>query len=103
MEKHEVMIVANYSQESWLTFDEVCRICNISSDALHELIAYEIIRPRQSTQGDLLFNLVDLHRTKTALRLQRDLEVNIAGVALVLDLLDELEELRAEAKFFDRG
>ena len=29
---------------------------------------------------------------KTALRLQHDLEVNLAGVALVLDLLEQLHE-----------
>jgi len=100
MVKHEVMIIANYSQESLLTFDELCTICNISADRLHELIAYGIIRPKQTSQGHWLFNLVDLQRTRTALRLQRDLEVNTAGVAVVLDLLDELEELRAQAKFF---
>jgi chaperone modulatory protein CbpM len=28
------------------------------------------------------------------MRLQRDLEMNLAGVALALDLLDEIESLR---------
>ena len=99
MVKHEIVVIANYSQESLFTFDEMCEICNTSTDAINELIAYEIIHPKQASQGQWIINIADLQRAKTALRLQRDLEVNLAGVALVLDLLDELEELRAQTNF----
>ena len=37
-----------------------------------------------------------LRRTRMALRLERDLEINLAGVALALELLDELQRLRRE-------
>jgi chaperone modulatory protein CbpM len=30
------------------------------------------------------------------MRLQRDLGINLAGVALAIDLLDEIEDLRAQ-------
>lgn len=99
MVKHEIMIIANYTEESWLTLDELCESCNLSSDIINQLIAYEIIHPQQ-LQGQQIFSINDLQRVKTALRLQRDLEVNIAGVALALDLLNELEELRAQMKFY---
>jgi chaperone modulatory protein CbpM len=36
-----------------------------------------------------------------ALRLKRDLGVNIAGAALAIDLLEELEELRARLQRFE--
>jgi chaperone modulatory protein CbpM len=36
-----------------------------------------------------------MHRATVSLRLQRDLGVNLAGVALALQLLDEVEALRA--------
>ena len=35
-------------------------------------------------------------RARTALRLQRDLEINLPGVALALELLEELDRLRRE-------
>ena len=35
-----------------------------------------------------------LRRARIALRLERDLGINVAGVALVLELLEELEQLR---------
>jgi chaperone modulatory protein CbpM len=35
-------------------------------------------------------------RSRKALRLQRDLEINIPGLAVTLDLLDEVDSLRAQ-------
>jgi chaperone modulatory protein CbpM len=39
-----------------------------------------------------------LRRARRALRLERDLELNLAGVALALDLMDEIEQLRREIR-----
>jgi chaperone modulatory protein CbpM len=41
------------------------------------------------------FSGTHLRRATVALRLQRDLGVNLAGAALALELLDELDTLRA--------
>jgi chaperone modulatory protein CbpM len=40
---------------------------------------------------------------RSALRLQRDLGVNLAGIALALDLMEELDNLRAELKKMQHG
>jgi len=40
------------------------------------------------------FSGTALRRTRLALRLERDLELNLAGVALALDLMEEVERLR---------
>ncbi|MBX3709076.1 MAG: MerR family transcriptional regulator [Gammaproteobacteria bacterium] len=102
MTKHELMIITNYSQEN-LSFDELCEICRISPDVIYELISYDIIHPKQPLkQEQWKFNVDELRRIKTALRLQHDLEVNLAGVALVLDLLDEINELRHRAEFLEK-
>jgi len=37
-----------------------------------------------------------LRRARLALRLERDLELNLAGVALALELIEELQRLRRE-------
>ena len=41
------------------------------------------------------------HRVTVAVRLQRDLGINLAGVALALQLLDEVESLRARLREFE--
>jgi len=102
MVKHEIKIIADYSQETSLTLDELCDICSISSDVIRDLIAYDIIHPQTENQNQWVFNLVEFQRVKTVLRLQHDLDVNFAGAALALDLLDEIEELRAHAALLER-
>lgn len=42
------------------------------------------------------FSGKSLRRARSAHRLQRDLGLNLAGIALVLDLMDELEVLLAQ-------
>jgi chaperone modulatory protein CbpM len=42
------------------------------------------------------FSGAALRRARIALRLERDLGVNLPGVALALDLLEELQRLRRE-------
>jgi chaperone modulatory protein CbpM len=42
-----------------------------------------------------------LRRARIAMRLQRDLELNLVGVALALDLMDEIQRLRREIR--ERG
>ena len=102
MVKHELLIIADYSEDSSLTLQELCEVCNISADIIHDLMAYDIIHPTCSAEQQWVFGLTELRRIKTALRLQHDLELNLAGVALVLDLLDEVEELRARADILER-
>jgi chaperone modulatory protein CbpM len=44
------------------------------------------------------FHGAEVRRARIALRLERDLGINVAGVALVLELLEELEQLRRERR-----
>ena len=44
------------------------------------------------------FSGTQVRRARIALRLERDLGVNAAGVALALELLEELERLRRERR-----
>lgn len=102
MEKTELIIVVDYSQDSALTMDELCDALNIPSEFVNDLIEYEIIHPQGSSQADWTFDLIQLNRIKTALRLQRDLEVNLAGIAVVLDLLEDMEKLRERMQLLER-
>ena len=95
MAKKELIIVADYSQQEPLTLEDLCRICNISADFIQDLVDYDIIHGANEIE-ERLFDMQELQRIQTAIRLQRDLEVNLPGVALALELLEELEELRAQ-------
>ena len=51
--------------------------------------------PAGDSPEDWRFGGESLRRARLALRLSRDLEINPSGVALALDLLDEIASLRA--------
>ena len=86
------MVVTQDTEQTYLSLQELSDICHLSPDKIHLFIEYEIIRPQGHHEEEWMFDLLQLKRMKTALRLQHDLEVNLAGVALVLDLLEQLHE-----------
>ena len=102
MAKKGVVIIADYSETHPVSFDELCEICNLTSDIIDSLIEYEIIHPEGKRPAEWEFDMTQLQRVKTAMRLRRDLEVNFAGIALVLDLLDQMEEMRTQIELLER-
>lgn len=77
-----------------LTLTELSGVCRVHEEQIIELVEEGIIEP-DIQQQDWVFPSTQLRRIGRAVRLQRDLEINAAGVALALDLLEEIEELRA--------
>ncbi len=82
-------------EHTLLTLDELCRACATHSGFIVELVEEGIICPQGPVPGEWRFAGPQLRRAGIALRLQRDLGVNLAGAALALQLLDEVEALRA--------
>lgn len=80
-----------------LSLRELCQDCGVHAETVMRLVEYGVIAPRGhtpgSSPGQWLFVGADLIRVKRAMRLQRDLAVNLAGVALSLELLDEIDAL----------
>lgn len=77
-----------------LTLTELSGACRVREEQIIELVDEGVIEP-EVQQREWIFPSTELRRAGRAVRLQRDLEINAAGVALVLDLLEEIEELRA--------
>lgn len=54
-----------------------------------------VLSPQGTSPEDWRFGGDSLRRAKTAAHLTHDLELNVPGVALALELLDEITKLRA--------
>lgn len=93
MNKEQVLI--GMLIEERVSFKEVCHQYNIPQDLLIEMMEHGIFSPTTSKEEHYL-SPHDLQRMESAFRLHRDLEINLPGVALALELLDELERLRKE-------
>ncbi len=80
------------------TLAELSRICQIDIALVVELVDEGVLTPSGDDADRWLFGGTTLRRVRKALRLTRDLELNAASAALVLDLLDEIEILRARLR-----
>jgi chaperone modulatory protein CbpM len=83
--------------EPMLTLDGLCRACAVQTEFVMAMLEEGVAQPAQGQAVETWrFSEVQVHRVTVAWRLQRDLGVNPAGAALALQLLDEMETLRAQ-------
>jgi chaperone modulatory protein CbpM len=78
--------------------EELTRLCGISSELLVSMVGEGLLQPTGRVPREWRFSGLQIHRARRALRLRRDLELDWSGIALALDLLDELEDLRARIR-----
>jgi chaperone modulatory protein CbpM len=76
-----------------LSLPDLCRFCQADETWVIELVEHGVIDPMGSSSGNWRFVGASIARAKKARRLNRDLGINIAGVALVLDLLEERDAM----------
>lgn len=81
-----------------LTLTEISCACRVGEVQIIDLVEEGIIEPAVPDQPEWSFPATQLRRARRAIRLQRDLEINLSGVALVLDLLEEVEDLRSRLR-----
>ena len=85
-------------EQTELTLTEIGRACSVQVDCIVELVAEGVLVPFGREPHRWRFSGLHMRRARVALRLQRDLGVNVAGAALALELLDEVESLRARLR-----
>jgi len=88
-------------EQTELTLADLSRACAVHAEYIIELVDEGVLAPVGREPVLWRFTGGHTHRVIVALRLQRDLGVNLAGVALVLQLLDEVKELRARITLED--
>ena len=81
--------------ETRVTLRQLCDVCAVRAEYIIELVNEGFIEPSGVEKSHWCFSGVSIRRVQRAKRLQRDLGVNLAGAALALELLDEIEQLRA--------
>lgn len=80
----------------YFSLQELSHACRTEEAELIVLVEEGVLTPTGDQPQGWCFAGVNLPRARTALRLMHDLELSTAGVALVLDLLDENARLKAQ-------
>lgn len=88
-------------EEVELTLADLCRVSRLPAEQVLDLVQEGIIEPVGRTTAYWRFRGTSVRRIRCAVQLRRDLGVNWAGAALALDLLEEIETLRARLERLD--
>ena len=84
------------------TLAELSQACTRHAEWIVELVEEGILEPVGTTPREWRFPAESLTRAHKAMRLERDLQVNLAGVAMILDLMDQMEGLRSRLRRFEQ-
>jgi chaperone modulatory protein CbpM len=84
-----------------LTLIEITEACSLSTEQIVEFVEEGVLEPIGEEQSNWRFRGTCLNKARVAVRLQKDLGLNLAGVALALDLLSEIETLRLRLRLFE--
>ena len=76
------------------TREELCRLCRLEPGRLLEYVAHGVVTGADGARER--FTHVEVHRLVRAVRVRRELEVELPDLALVLDLLETIERQRRE-------
>jgi chaperone modulatory protein CbpM len=76
------------------TLADFCRICGVSEDDVIKMVNVGILEPYGETYSRWEFTFLQLQRFKKALHLKRDLNLGPSGIALSLELLEEIKQLQ---------
>jgi hypothetical protein len=79
-----------------LTMESLASATDSSSELLDKFVAYGLIEPAQYNEGATWFDVGAIARIRMIGRLRRDLGINLAGIAVVFDLLARIEDLQRE-------
>ena len=85
-------------EEESLTIFQICTRCRITPAEIYEMVNEGIIYPEHDNSKAWRFSYNALDRIRKAIRLRRELELNLAGAALSMHLLDKIEELESKLK-----
>ena len=76
-----------------LTLSELTMFCETNADWVVTLVNHGVVTPVARTAPEWEFTPPHIARARKAARLMRDLGLNVAGVGLVLDLIEERDAL----------
>ncbi|MCS5710014.1 chaperone modulator CbpM [Candidatus Berkiella aquae] len=102
--KQEGSIHEGILQDESITYSitEIETLCVVERHEIEEMVELGILEPQGLSYETWVFQCTALNRTQKALRLHKDLAINWPGVALALELLDELEQLRQTIAILQR-
>lgn len=100
--EYEALVGVLIDADTGLTLTQLCRVCSVHAEYVIELVEEGLIQVHGEEVAEWHFQGQSIQRTRKAWRLQTDLGINLEGVAVILELLDEVDHLRLRLKDMER-
>ncbi len=96
------LIITESTDDETVSLVKLCHCIEIPIEQIFMMVEYGVLEPinYRSSHIRWRFSANSISRVQTAIRLQRDLDINMAGAALVIELMDELKQLRQQDNNF---
>jgi chaperone modulatory protein CbpM len=107
MKKTHNEVVEILDENFEISMADLCQSCTVKAETIIEMVEEGLIEPllevKHKPTVQWRFGGPSLRRVNVAIRLQRDLRVNLAGASLAIELLEEIERLKQRLMIFNEN
>ena len=96
--ENELLTGSVIGDEGVLALEELARACSAEAEWIVELVAVGVLEPQGTETSRWRFRAADLTCARRVARLQRDFGATIEAAAVMIDLLHQIDQLRARLK-----
>ena len=102
MSESRAYITLHRSEPEQLTLEGLAACTGVHPALITYFVGYGLLKPSARTGTQWFFDTACIARLRMIERLRRDLGANLAGIAVILDLLDRLTSLQREVEQWRR-
>lgn len=95
-------IIIHQSFQELISGKELLEITGITPGLLDRFLELELVQPVVSESGTLWFDIGAVPRIRMIQRLRYDAGINLAGISIILDLQDRIQQLRRELEWYKK-
>lgn len=93
--RDDEILIGSLMEESWLTLEQLAAACRVEPEWLNRHIEEGLFPHVECLAGNWRFSGAALARARRMRQLERDFDAAPELAALVADLLEEMDDLRA--------
>ena len=84
------------TEHSLLTLEDLASAAGLHPELVDVFVRYQLVEPIANTGSCPLFSTSSVERLARILRIRHDLGVNLAGVGVILELMERTQHLQTE-------
>ena len=96
MTERRYQIVLSRNEHEQLTLEALASHCNLHPALVERFVEFGLLNPVGRIGTQMLFEVAAVPRLRMIERLRCDIGINLAGIAVILDMLDRLRVLQVE-------